>query len=463
MTSLLKVAIACLVLVLSLVALASATGTSEVVVRVAGDGMVGFEGDGGRALTASFANPRAVALSVDGTLIIADTSNNRVRVVDEAGVVKTIGGNGLISPAAPTTERVSATDVSIAGPSAVASAPDGSLVVGALGQIVRITTSGHAQVIAGDGKIGSSGDGGQAVKARVGLIGGIAFNRSGELIFSDTGNNRIRRIDAEGIISTVVGTGYEGDSGDGSQARLAKLNQPQGIAFDLAGGLIIADAGNEVVRRVDEVGNIATMAGNAEGRNASTGMKATDASLGTVGGIALGPDGTLYISSTTGNRIIAIRAGRILRVIGGGGCKFDSGPVNPSAASFCEPDGLAASTIGLYVADSGNASVRLVTDSVNVPMGDLPVFVVTGAWLRAGTVSADIITTKSCKLQSRLRVGRKIVRTTTTRVRAGEKTVKLKLNRKTRRAGRVRLIMTCIYDGGRVTKSLYLSRAKGTR
>jgi sugar lactone lactonase YvrE len=116
-------------------------------------------------------------------------------------------------------------------------------------------------VIAGTGTAGFSGDGGPAAKAHLNVPYGLAVDARGNLYVADRNNNRVRRIDRHGIITTFAGTGAPGFSGDGGSAKAAKLNSPVGLAIDTAGNLYIADSGNNRVRRVDPHGVITTFVG----------------------------------------------------------------------------------------------------------------------------------------------------------------------------------------------------------
>jgi DNA-binding beta-propeller fold protein YncE len=124
------------------------------------------------------------------------------------------------------------------------------------------TTTGNEIVVAGNGGAGFSGDGAAATAAQLSSPGGVAVDAAGNLFIADYNNQRIRRVDTSGIISTVAGNGSAGFSGDGAAATAAQLSYPFGVAVDAAGNLFIADQSNNRIRKVDITGSISTVAGN---------------------------------------------------------------------------------------------------------------------------------------------------------------------------------------------------------
>ena len=305
---------------------------------LAGDGLPGDRGDGGPADRARLSSPEGVAVDARGDLFIADRANHRIRRVAAAtGVISTVAGTGTAGSGGdrgkPTTAQLEGpTGVSVdgAGNLLIADrgnhrvrnvAPGGSITtfaaqlgatadpyavladgrggvlvsdVGA-GRVQRITARGEVVVLAGDGGIGFSGDGGPARDARLVFPQGLAVDRHGNVYVADANENRVRRIDAAtGTITTVAGDGRSGFAGDGGPAKDALLHGPAAVAVDATGSLLISDTWNHRVRKVAD-GVITTLAGNGLEGSGGDGGPATAAQLMRPGGIGVDSAGSLYI------------------------------------------------------------------------------------------------------------------------------------------------------------------------
>jgi len=313
----------------SQVIVGTATGSLPVLVpgniqTVAGDGAWIYGQDGVPATSASIFLPMGVVTDAAGNFYLSDSNNNRVRRVDfQSGLISTVGGTG---------------------------------------------TPGY------------SGDGGPATAAMVNTPSGIVMDGAGNLYFADSGNDIIRRIDAiSGIITTVAGTPQtEGYSGDNGPATSAHLTAPQSLTFDAAGDLIIADTGNQVIRKVNvQTGIITTIAGigGQPGYNAD-GILATTAYLSEPWGVTYGIDGvTLYIADLNNNRVRSVNAlGIIQTVVGNGQRGYAGDASNVSQAILNNPAAVAFDPAGdLFIGDSGNNRVRMVaaaTQIINTVAGD---------------------------------------------------------------------------------------------
>jgi len=206
------------------------------------------------------------------------------------------------------------------------------------------------------------GDGGQATAAQISTIQGIAVDRLGNLYLSDTDNNRVRMISTNGIITTLAGTGVAGFSGDGGPATAAQLNLPYGLAADLAGNLYVADLGNDRVRRIGPDGVITTVAGNGNQGSSGDGGAATDAQLLTPRNVAVDAAGNLYFSEFDGHRVRKVTPAGIISTVAGTGVAGFSGDGFPAVnAQLDFPAGLAVDRLGaLYIADSQNNRVRKI-------------------------------------------------------------------------------------------------------
>jgi hypothetical protein len=242
---------------------------------VAGSGVQGFAGDGGPATAAQLNAPQGVAVAADGTVYIADTGNQRIRVMrsDEittfAGTDMGFSGDGGPASAAMFNQPV-----------AVAMDPAGSLLICDRGnQRIRRVSNGMVSTVAGDGVEGFSGDGGAAVAAELNEPSGVAVGPDGRVFIADTANHRIRVVTDDGKIATFAGTGIAGFSGDGGHAIAAQLNHPQGLAINATGALYIADQNNQRLRQVGTDGGIITIAGSGAQGASVDGTPATGASL----------------------------------------------------------------------------------------------------------------------------------------------------------------------------------------
>ena len=220
--------------------------------------------------------------------------------------------------------------------------------------------------VAGNGIAGYSGDGGAATSAELNHPAAVAVDASGNLFVADVGNNRIRKIDVNGVITTVAGNGTRAYSGDGGAATNASLYEPTGVAVDASGNLFVADTFNSRLRKVTANGIITTVAGNGSGGYSGDGGAATNASPGP-DGVAIDAFGNLYIADGDGNRIRKLDANGIITTVAGNGewmngCLCDGGPA--TSASVSHPSGMAVDASGnLYIADIGNMRIRKVDAS----------------------------------------------------------------------------------------------------
>lgn len=232
-------------------------------------------------------------------------------------------------------------------------------------RILRIDPSGAVITVAGTGEAGYGGDGGPATAARLWRPHGIAVDGAGNVYVADSPNHRIRRIDPVGIITTVAGTGRAGYGGDGGPATAADLDRPRNLVVDAAGNLIIADTGNYRVRRVDRNGIITTIAGTGARATSGDGGPATAATFEDPRDVALDAAGNLYVVDTEAHRVRRIdRSGTVTTVAGTGrpGFSGDGGPA--TVAQLREPRGVALDRAGkLFIADSSNDRARWVDGS----------------------------------------------------------------------------------------------------
>ena len=285
--------------------------TAGIIFTIAGNGAANFSGDGGQATNAELNGPIGITLDTQDNLYIADEGNNRIRMVNSAGIINTVAGNG--GTAGNTADGGQASSAYIPGPSGLTFDQAGNLYVSVAyydSRVRVINTVGIINTKAGF-YYGSpimqsceySGDGGQATDAYFCNPNGISFDAFGNLYIIDQSNNRIRMVNTAGIISTVVGTGTAGHIGDGGQATAADIDQAQNITLDTQGNLYIADAANNRIRKVSTNGIIETIVGTGVAGYSGDNGPANVAELNYPIGIVLDAFDNLYIADANNNRI----------------------------------------------------------------------------------------------------------------------------------------------------------------
>jgi hypothetical protein len=250
---------------------------------VAGNGVQGFGGDGGAATSAELNSPQGVAVGPDGTLYIADTGNQRVRAVS-GGVITTFAGNGSVGFGG---DGGAATSATMRWPNALAIDASGALLVCDSGnERVRRISAGVIQTAAGNGMQGFAGDGGPATIAELDIPTGLAVGSDGRIFVTDSHNERIRAIATNGVITTFAGNGVAGYAGDGGPATAAEMALPRGLMVTSSGAVIFADSNNQRLRMVDASGVITTIAGSGVQGAASDGVVAGTVAMNSPRGVA---------------------------------------------------------------------------------------------------------------------------------------------------------------------------------
>ena len=280
------------------------------ITTVAGNGVQGFSGDGGSAEEASLAHPMGIAIGRDGSLLIADQGNHRIRRVDKTtGIIHTVAGS--------------------------------------------------------DGQ-GSSKILGDALRTTLNSPSGLAVDENGHVWIADTGNHRVLHLDlSEAMLRAVAGTGVYGFAGDDHLATLANLANPTGLAFDEKGSLYITDSHNHRIRKLDrKTGIITTVAGDGRSNLKGDGGAAIEAGLKYPNGITIYRD-NLYIADTGHHliRVVSLKKGIITSIAGNGraGFRGDGGPA--SKAVLNSPRAVAMNNGSLYIADTDNYLIRKVGPS----------------------------------------------------------------------------------------------------
>jgi trimeric autotransporter adhesin len=263
---------------------------------------------------------------------------------------------------APPPTPAPAVSGSIGYPQGVAADGAGNVYFTSLNCVFKVDASGTLTRIAGTSRAGYFGDGGPAASAQLYGPSGVAVDAAGNLFIADTTNNRVRKISSSGIITTVVGNGQQGYSGDGGPATEAQLNSPLGVAMDAAGNLFIADTANNRVRKVSTTAIITTVAGNGQQGYSGDGGSALSAQLSGPSGLAVDAAGNLFIADNSNNRVRKVSPASIITTVagGGGGGLGDGGPA--ISAQLNDPRGVATDAQGnLFIADNNNQRVRKVS------------------------------------------------------------------------------------------------------
>lgn len=286
--------------------------TSGIITTVAGTGVSGFSGDGGLAINATLDRVNGIAVDAAGNLFICDADNRRLRKVNTSGIISTIAGigtdghsgDGGLATAAEL-GFISNVQVDAAGNVYLAEQGNGFCVR-------KINTSGIISTFAGTGVNGNSGDGGQANVAQLNAVSAICFDAAGNLYLSDFGGFRIKKVNTSGIITTIAGTGAFGSGGDGGLATAAQVFYPYGLVVDATGNLYFCESGNNKIRRIDAVSGIITTfagVGGFTGGYAGDGGNAFSATFNNPSAITIDAAGNFFIGDYANNVIRKITMG----------------------------------------------------------------------------------------------------------------------------------------------------------
>ncbi|HEV7536551.1 MAG TPA: hypothetical protein VGP90_13005, partial [Acidimicrobiia bacterium] len=338
---------------------------------MAGQGQAGFSGDGGPAIEARLYQPRMMNFDAAGNLYIADTFNQVIRVVDPSGTISTVAGvaapvaagSGDQCPRHYSGDGGPALEAKLACPHSLAVSPAGHLVIAdaANNRIREVDSFGTIRTIAGTGASGFNGDNQPATKASLNDPKGIAYDPAGNLYIADTSNNRIRKVDTNGIITTVVGTGIQGGDGDGGPAGDAQLSEPRTLAWGPTGELYITEPKIHRIRKVDANGMITRLVGTSLPGFSGDGGPAVDAQLDLPRGIDVDADGVVYIADSGNDRIRRVGLDGTISTIAGTGHPQSDGDGGPAAdAGFFGPRAVAILGHDLYVADTYGNRIRVI-------------------------------------------------------------------------------------------------------
>jgi sugar lactone lactonase YvrE len=335
-----------------------------IISNFAGNGESGFKGDGGLAISASLNSPEGLACDASGNVYLADASNNRIRKISTNGIISTIVGNGINSSNCPSDfgNGGQALNACLFAPSGVFVDALGEVYIadGANQRIRKVDNNGIISNVAGVTIF--SGDGGLAISAELFWPTGITLDSKGNKYIADQYHHIIRKVDKNGVITTIAGRRFGAFSGDGGLATEAVLNSPQGVAVDKNGNIFIADTYNNRIRKIDLNGIITTVAGSQGYGAFGDGGLATSATLYQPADIAIDKIGNLYIADRILSRIRKVDTNGIITTVAGNvyaGFSGDGGPAN--LASLNEPYDIAVDEAGnLFIADKYNHRIRKV-------------------------------------------------------------------------------------------------------
>ena len=299
---------------------------AQTISTFAGNGNSGYKGEGQLATKAEINGQTGATMDRAGNMYITDFNNNRVRKISPSGIITTIAGcenPGYSGDGGP------ATAAKLAGPSGIVLDASGNIYFAERGNncIRKIDVNGNISTMAGTGDAsgGYSGNGGPAVRAQLQGPGALAIDAAGNIYVADCDNNCIRKINTAGIISLYAGSAFKAGTGtgayggDGGNALQAYLNQPSGIALDASGNLFIADCFNHCIRKVTTNGIITTVAGNRTAGYSGDLGNAKLAEINYPYGVAVDGNGNIYIGDHGNNRIRMVNKAGIISTIAGNG------------------------------------------------------------------------------------------------------------------------------------------------
>jgi hypothetical protein len=340
---------------------------SQNITAFAGNGTPSFCGDGGQALSACIYGPSGLTFDANKNMYIADQNNNCIRKINTLGIITTVAGN---TTAGYSGDGGLATSAQFNLPNDIIFDPNGNMLIADWfnNSIRKINSSGIISTVVGNGTPGYSGDGGPAINAKLNAPCGIAFDRVGNLYIADEGNNCIRKVDTLGFINTVAGNGTAGYFGDGGQAINSELDEPAAITIDLAGNIYFIDLNNNCIRKINTSGIITTIAGNGTPGYSGDGGIATSAQLNTPGKIILDAIGNLYITDQGNERVRKVNTSGIITTIAGTGSTGNTGDGGLAlSAQFHFPAGLTFDPAGnLYIGDFDNNRVRMINSVAGI-------------------------------------------------------------------------------------------------
>jgi trimeric autotransporter adhesin len=347
-----------------IIALFICSADAQIIRTIAGNGTLGFSGDGGAAINAEFNGLGGMCFDIDGNLYVADYYNNRIRKISTAGIVTTIagisGGPYIVTDGHPATNSAlnHPTDVAVDSRGNVYIADEDN------DRIRMIDTLGIMHTAAGGG---FGGDGIPAISASLAKPTGVAVDNGGNIYIADGLHNLVRMVDTFGIITTIAGTGTRGSGGYGGPATAAKLAQPWGIRLDKSGNIYVSVYNN--VKKISLAGIISNIAGIDTGGYNGDNIPATNAKLFWPSGISVDDSFNIYIPDARNQRVRKVdKLGIITTIAGNGTGGYNGDGIAATDAQVYAPQGTAIDSYGnIYISDGGNGRVRSIRSFVFVP------------------------------------------------------------------------------------------------
>ncbi|MCD6012952.1 MAG: Leucinerich repeat protein-like protein [Flavipsychrobacter sp.] len=345
------------------------TGAQLVINTLAGNGTAAYSGDTGPATAAQVNTPHGIAVDAAGNVYFTDCNNHRIRKIDTSGVIKTVAGTGVPGYSG---DGGPATAADLYNPRGIAVDGAGNIFFSDYvnHRIRKVTPAGIISTVAGTGFSGFSGDGGPATAAQLKYAWGIAVDGTGNLYIADQNNCRVRKVNSSGIISTIAGNGICFIAGDGGPATAAVVQYPLGVACDASGNVYLADYGNNRIRKINPAGIISTIAGSPVFDSTGDGGPASAAKLYYPMGIAVDIANNIYICDVNNYRIRRISATDTMSTIAGNGSMGYSGDGGPPIyAQINRATGVAIGNNGkIYIADNDNHRIRVLEPPANAPI-----------------------------------------------------------------------------------------------
>lgn len=343
--------------------------TGKNIYTFAGNGTSGYSGDNGVATSAEIANPSQIATDRNGNTYIADYTNAVVRKIDRYGIISTFAGNGVIGFSG---DGGSALSAQLSHPSGIAVDSSNNVYISDFNNhVVRKVDAitGIITTVAGNGAHSYTGDGGPATSASLFYPMGLSFDNENNLHITDYLHSVIRKVDASGIISTVAGNGTTAYTGDGSGATSASLNYPRSICFDRSGNMYIADYDNNVVRKVNTSGIISTYAGTGTSGYSGDGGAAISANMNHPFGVAADSIGNVYVSELHNHIVRKITTTGTINTIAGSGTSGYTGDGGDAiSATLYQPMFVHVDRANnILVADNANNAVRIIGNLRRAP------------------------------------------------------------------------------------------------